>query len=86
MSKFQLFVLCRNWQALEDSEPPPIAVVASSGDTKKNKIYFGVSSCAASGGARHCGAPMLSRYAATSALLRSMASLSAVLPNMLQGR
>jgi hypothetical protein len=31
-------------------------------------------------GARHCGAPMLRRYAATSAWLRSMAHLSAVLP------
>ena len=31
-------------------------------------------------GRRHCGAPMLRRYATTSALLRSMAHLSAVLP------
>ncbi len=36
-------------------------------------------------GARHCGAPLLRRYAATSALFMSMACLSAVLPS-LQGR
>ncbi len=40
---------------------------------------------AAARGARHSGAPMLRRYAATSALLRSMASWSAVLPP-LRGR
>jgi hypothetical protein len=37
------------------------------------------------GGARHSGAPMLRRHAATSSLLRSMAYLSAVL-KILQGR
>ena len=37
------------------------------------------------GGARHSGAPMLRRYATTSALLQLMAHLSAVLPS-LQGR
>jgi hypothetical protein len=37
------------------------------------------------GGARHCGAPMLRRYAATSAMLQSMAHLSGVWPK-LQGR
>jgi hypothetical protein len=37
------------------------------------------------GGARHSGAPMLRRYAMTSALLKLMATLSAVLPS-LQGR
>jgi len=37
------------------------------------------------GGERHSGAPMLRRYAATSASLQSMAILSAVQP-LLQGR
>jgi hypothetical protein len=37
------------------------------------------------GGARHSGAPLLRRYAITSALLRMMAYLSAVSP-LLQGR
>jgi hypothetical protein len=37
------------------------------------------------GGARHCGAPMLRRYAATSGSLQTMAYLSAVVPP-LQGR
>jgi hypothetical protein len=40
------------------------------------------------GGARHSGAPMLRRYAATSDFLLSMAHLRAVLPELLdlQGR
>ena len=33
-------------------------------------------------GRRHCGAPILRRYATTSAWLRSMAHLSAVLPSL----
>ncbi len=62
-----------------------------SGDTKKNKVYFGAAGTRAQqaggqrGGACHGGAPMLCRYAATSALLRLMAHLSAVQP-CLQGR
>jgi hypothetical protein len=56
----------------------------SSGGTKRNCIYL-QGRGAAGGGARHCGAPMLRRYAMTSALLFSMAYLSAVLP-LLQGR
>jgi hypothetical protein len=63
----------------------------SSGDTEKNKNYFLAGAraqqagWAAGAGARHCGAPMLRRYATTSALLLLMANLSAVLPP-LQGR
>ena len=56
----------------------------SSGGTKRNCIYL-QGRGAAGGGARHCGAPMLRRYAATSALLSMMAYLSAVSPP-LQGR
>ena len=56
----------------------------SSGGTKRNCIYL-QGRGAAGGGARHCGAPMLRRYATTSASLLSMAHLSAVLP-ALQGR
>ena len=59
-------------------EPPP----SLSGGTNKNCFYLGRGSA---GGARHCGAPMLRRYAATSALSQLMATLSAVLPR-LQGR
>jgi hypothetical protein len=42
-------------------------------------LYLGSGSA---GGARHCGAPMLRRYAATSAWLKSMANLSAVSPSL----
>jgi hypothetical protein len=56
----------------------------SSGGTKRNCIYL-QGRGAAGGGARHCGAPMLRRYAMTSAFFWSMAHLSAVLPQ-LQGR
>jgi hypothetical protein len=41
--------------------------------------------CQRAGGARHSGAPMLSRYAATPPSLLRMTHLSAVLP-ALQGR
>jgi hypothetical protein len=54
----------------------------SSGDANTKCLYFGQRQ---RGGARHSGAPMLRRYVTTSALLRSMAILSAVLPS-LQGR
>jgi hypothetical protein len=58
---------------------------------KKMKAFTGYRRCALgrggkngiyirAGGARHCGASILRRYAATSALLQSMANLSAVLP------
>ena len=71
-------------------EPPP----PSPGGTNKNCFYLGSGSA---GGARYCGAPMLRRYATTSAfvssvqlleefesslLLPSMAYLSAVLPSL----
>ncbi len=54
----------------------------SSGDANKKCFLFGQRQ---RGGARHSGAPMLRRYATTSALLRWMAHSSAVLPR-LQGR
>ena len=60
---------------LKEPPPPP-------GGTNKSCFYLGSGSA---GGARHCGAPMLRRYAATSASLQSMAHLSAVQPPRLQG-
>ncbi len=69
-------------------------VAKQSGDAKKN--YFISAGARAQqagrqrGGARHCGAPMLRRYATTSAaLMRLRANESAVLPPelpQLQGR
>ncbi len=61
---------------LEGAPPPP-------GGTNKNCFF--IWAAAARGGARHCGAPMRRRYAATSAWLQSMAHSSAVSPQ-LQGR
>jgi hypothetical protein len=59
-------------------KPPP----NNSGGTNKKRFYLGSGSA---GGARHLGAPMLRRYATTSASPSLMAYLSAVLP-LLQGR
>jgi hypothetical protein len=76
--------LHRDWREEEDSAGEHFAP-NSSGDTNKNCLYLG--SCSV-GGARHSGAPMLRRYAATSDFLLSMAHLRAVLPHflVLQGR
>jgi hypothetical protein len=64
------------------SPPPPCTPSYSGGDTYKKCFLFKKQQ---RGGARHSGAPMLRKYAATSAFLRSMAHLSAVAPQ-LQGR
>ncbi len=61
------------------SSPP--SPINSSGDTNKNCFYCG----SGSAGGRVIQAPMLRRYAATSACLLMMAHLSAV-PPPLQGR
>ncbi len=54
--------------------PPSLSLPNRSGDTNKNEIHFGAQQAGGQrGGARHSGAPMLCRYATTSAWLRRMA-------------
>ena len=61
------------------------AVIAKQQRRLKRNCIYSQGSGAAGGGARHSGAPMLRRYAITSALSCCMAYLSAVVPR-LQGR
>ena len=61
------------------------AAIAKQQRRHEEELYLLSGKGAAGGGARHCGAPMLRRYATTSAFFWSMAHLSAVLPP-LQGR
>ena len=61
------------------------AAIAKQQRRHEEELHLLTGKGAAGGGARHSGAPMLRRYAITSALLKSMAYLSAVLPR-LQGR
>ena len=57
------------------------AVIAKPQRQHEEELFvFGGGSGAAGGEARHDDAPMLQMYATTSALLHSMANLSAVLP------
>ena len=59
-------------------QPERMAAGGGGGNARRKHSAFTVGGA----GRRHCGAPILRRYAATSALLRSMAYLSAVLPRL----
>jgi hypothetical protein len=68
--KFAVFITNFQLYFLEGAPPTP--------KQTKTRTRTAFISQRQRGGARHCGAPMLRRYAATSAFLRSMAYLSAV--------